>query len=398
MSTLWVVLGAVAVAALVAGGIVIIGGGSDDDRTEETQETRETRPPRRSTTTTVEETTTTVEDTTPDDSTTVPDTTAPGTEIDLGRGVSIRLPADWERTDEPDDEVVQISDGTLRIDAQALQRNPGEDPATAMQEYVDLFDTDFDAVGYSPVTLRSTMGDDDELRNYGLYYRAIDADFSGFDGAVYILQRTDGLTVVLDYYAERGEDGGGLPDEDYDALIQSILDAPSLGDPVTVPESSPFRITSVHPTITVDGLAALTLPPGWEDQSKDGAAIGFDGTAEWAVAVKVSGQADAAAAYTAVVTDLGARYPGLVFGDGTEADAWADLERRDGNIDGPADAAADPRPRTGGLSVFYDPATQNAFGFALFWYSDANADGSEPSADATDFIYDVFTDSFDTVP
>ncbi len=61
---------------------------------------------------------------------------------------------------------------SLKIDAQALQRTPGEDPATAMQEYVDLFDTDFDAVGYSPVTLRGTMGDSDELRNYGLYYRA----------------------------------------------------------------------------------------------------------------------------------------------------------------------------------------------------------------------------------
>jgi hypothetical protein len=48
--------------------------------------------------------------------------------------------------------------------------------------------------------------------------------------------------------------------------------------------------------------------------------------------------------------------------------------------------------------VFYDPATQNAFGFTLLWYGDVTADGSEPSPDATDFIYDVFTDSFDTIP
>jgi hypothetical protein len=381
------------IAALVAGAVVIIGGGSDDDTADTTEETRETRP--RRTTTTVEETTTTTTSTTSTPSTTV---APPSDSIDLTHGVFLPLPAGWERTDDPEDEVVQISDGTLKVDAQALQRTPGEDPASAMQEYIDLFDTDFDTVGYSPVTLRSTMGDEDQLRNYGLYYRAIDADFSGFDGAVYVLQRTDGLTVVLDYYAARPSESAGLPDDDYSALIDSILAAPALDDPVTIPESAPFRVTSTHPSLTVDGLAALTLAPGWVDQSVPGAVIGFDGTGEWAIATKVSAQPDADAAIAAAQADLVTRYPGLVFEAATTSDAWADLERRDANIATPGDPATDPRPRNGAISVFYDPATQNAFALTLLWYGDVNADGSEPSPDATSFIYDVFTDSFDAVP
>jgi hypothetical protein len=395
LSALWVVLGAVVVAALVAGAVVIIGGGSDGDSADTTEETR----PRRTTTTIEEEpTTTTVEETTVPPSTTVPDTTPAGESIDLTHGVFLPLPEGWDRTDTEDDEVVQISDGTLKVDAQALQRTPGEDPAAAMQEYIDLFDTDFAVVGYSPVTLRSTMGDNDELRNYGVYYRAIDADFTGFDGAVYVLQRTDGLTIVLDYYAERPSESAGLPEDDYQALIDSILAAPALDDPATIPESAPFRVTTVHPYLTVDGLAALTLPPGWVDQSVPGATIGFDGTGEWAIATKVTAQPDADAAIAAVQADLGTRYPGLIFEAATTVEAWADLERRDANIATPGDPAVDPRPRYGAISVFYDPATQNAFGFTLLWYGDVTADGSEPSPDATDFIYDVFTDSFDTIP
>src|SRR5688500_9316547 len=139
----------------------------------------------------------------------------------------------------------------------------------------------------------------------------------------------------------------------------------------------------------------MTLPPGWVDQSVPGATVAFDGNGSWAIATKVTAQPDADAAMVAVQADLATRYPGLVFEAATTGEAWLDLERRDANIATPGDPAIDPRPRYGSTSVFYDPATQNAFSLTLLWYGDINADGTEPSPDATSFIYDGFTHSFD---
>ncbi len=405
MTALWVALGAVAIAALVAGIIVVVGGGGSDDSSDTT---RGTRAPR----------TTTTDDTTTEPGTTLateppttlatepPTTPSPTTvftpppgAIDLTHGVYLPLPEGWERTDEPGDEVVQISNSTgLRVDAQALQREPGEDPAAAMQEYIDLFDPDFAAAGYSPATLRGTLGDDSELRNIGLYYRLINPDYTGFDGAVYLLQRTDGLTIVLDYYADRNSESMGLPDDDYSALIDSILAAPPLDTPVEFAPFEPFRVTSVHPTLLLDSLIGFALPPGWVDASVPGAAITNNAVDETVVAVKVTGQADAEAAAAAVQADLAARYAGFTYAAPVEVAAWANLQRRDINIDAVADPAIDGRPRVGVITVFYDPASQNAVSYSRFWYSDVTADGSDPNQDATDFIFDTYTDSFNEIP
>jgi len=405
MTGLWVALGAVVIAALVAGGIVLIGKGGSNDSSDTTAETRA---PRRTTTTTESETSTTERETTtePTTSTSEPETTTattaytpPDGAIDLTHGVYLPLPEGWTRTDTPEDEVVEISNDTgLKVDAQALQRPPGEDPALAMQEYVDLFDSDFTAVGYSPATLRGTLGDESQLRNIGLYYRAIGDDYAGFDGAVYLLQRNDGLTVLLDYYAERGKDSMGLPDDDYSALIDSVLAAPALDDPVEFPEFAPFRVTSVHPSLIVDGLIGYALPPGWVDASAGGAAITNNATDETVDAIKISAQPDAAAAAAAAQADFAARYPGFTFEAPTEADAWQDLQRRDILVSAAADPAIDGRPRSGAITVFYDPASQNALTYSRFWYADATSDGSEPNPDATSFIFDTYTDSFDTIP
>lgn len=400
MTGLWVVLGAVVLAALVAGIIVVVGGGGSDDSADTTRAPRRTTTTdrERTTTTTTEPETTTTTTTAPTTTTTAAPTPPEGS-IDLGHGVFLPLPEGWERTDGPDDEVVQISNSTgLRVDAQALAREPGEDPASAFQEYIDLFDSDFAAAGYSPATLRATFGNQSQLRNIGLYYRAISTDFSGFDGAVYVLQRTDGLTVVLDYYADRNSDSMGLPDDDYQALIDSILAAPELDTPVDFAPFQPFRVSSVHPSLIVDGLIGFALPPGWVDASVPGAAITNNGLDETVDAVKLTGQPDANAAAAAAQDNFASRYGGFTFEAPQEIGAWSNLQRRDINITATPDPAIDARPRYGVITVFYDPASQNAVTYTRFWYGDVNSDGSDPNDEASDFIFDTYTDSFNAIP
>jgi hypothetical protein len=190
----------------------------------------------------------------------------------------------------------------------------------------------------------------------------------------------------------------GLPDADYQVLIDGILAAPELDEPVEFGAFEPFRVTSVHPSLIVDGLIGFAVPPGWVDASANGASITNNGVDGTVIAVKVSGQPDADAAAAAVQADFAARYNGFTYEAPTTVDAWANLERRDIIIDAAADPAIDGRRRFGSITVFYDRASQNAVSYTSFWYADVASDGSNPNTDATDFIFDTYTDSFDEIP
>ena len=393
------VLGAVGLAALVAVIVVALGSGGSQEATEtthrrRTQTTSTTRPRTSTTTSTTSTSTPTTTSTTPP--TTTPSLPPrPANAIDLGSGVDVLLPDGWERTDGLADAIVQMSDGTLHVDVRAVERTPGEDPAVLLQQYLDLYDEEFAAAGYSPATLRGADGDDGEVRRIGLYYRAIDEDLTGINGGAYLFQRDDGLTVLFDIYGPEDEDLETFPEED--ALVQSLLDAPPVGESVEFGDFAPVRVTSTHPTLLVDELIGFALPPGWVDASAGGAAITNNNLDETVVAVKLTGQPDADAAAAAAQADFASRYPGFTYGAAETADARADLERRDIRLDAVSDPNIDGRPRVGSMSVWFDPASGNAISFARFWYSDVTSDGSEPNDAATDFIWNTLADSFDTI-
>jgi len=193
-----------------------------------------------------------------------PSTTAPLPDgaVDLGSGVHLVVPAGWDI--EWDDLGPIITDGVDHAALEVHVRPAGEDPAVALQAYVDGFDADFDAVAYSPVTWRDTFGTGRvTVQQYGLYYTTYAADDGvGDRGGLYALVRADGLTLLIDVWNEGG--GTGLPDATADQLRQSLLAAPPVGDAVVRPVTPPFRVDTVHTQVVIDELTGFTLAPGFE--------------------------------------------------------------------------------------------------------------------------------------
>ena len=116
------------------------------------------------------------------------------------------------------------------------------------------------------------------------------------------------------------------------------------------------------------------------------------------IATKITAQPDVDTAAATAQAEFAAAYPGFTFDPPETEEAWANLQRRDITIDGPADPAIDARPRFGVITVFFDPASGNTLANSRFWYTDVSSDGSDPNLPATNFIFEVYTDSFDTIP
>lgn len=197
--------------------------------------------------------------TTPATSTTLP---LPVGAVALGFGVHVVVPDGWDA--ETDDTGLLITDGIDSVAIEVHARPAGEGPAPVLQQYVDTFDGDFEAVSYSPVTLRTTFGSKDALvQQYGLYYGTYAADDGiGYRGGLFVLVRADGLTVLIDVWNEG--DGNGLPEDAATTLRDSLVAAPLLGEAVEPETVAAFRVTSVHPLAIVDGLTGFAIAPGFE--------------------------------------------------------------------------------------------------------------------------------------
>lgn len=325
---------------------------------------------------------------------TTPPTTAlppvPAGAIDLGFGTYVPVPEGWERTTNDDDDVVTLTDGATRLTIQTLAREAGEDPATLAQEYVDLFDTDFESVSYSPAFQFDTYSGVVDARSVGLYYRTFAADSSSLSGGLYLFQRADGLSVVYDVWSDASDASAGFfPDDAFNAFLDSYLSAPAVGDAVTLGDIAPFRVTSSHAFVALDGFVGYSSMPSFTVlENGAGYAILSNGTVD-VYTNALSGLTSAEEALNAVQASLQSSREGLAFDPPT-------VYPMDDN--GIVQASAsftglypDGRSAAGGLDVFWNSASGKAYSFARLWV--ATEDGVEPFDADTTFIYQSVYDA-----
>ena len=344
--------------------------------------------------TTVEDTSTTEEATT---TTEAPTTTSvfsvPDGAIDLGHQVFLPIPAGWSQTNDPGD-VVVIADGAgSSASFQALARDAGEDITALTQEYTDTFDADFGAVGFGPMRFVRQIDGPLPVIQYGLSYTTYDpGQVDGIDGAVNIFVRSDGLSLVYDSYTT--VELIGLPDDSYQGMLNSLLDAEPLGPSVPLVQHDPFRVTSLSPFLEVQGVIGFTTTPGFNTVTAGaGHAFTSNGTEDIEV-ITANTQPDTATliataqgylatnytntTFTAPVEDAPNLY-GVVHGRFTWSGTY---------IDGTASA--------GTIDYSLDPASQNAYVMYRNWFTTAGPD--EPFAAEGAFMQRCFDDSLTTIP
>jgi hypothetical protein len=392
------IAGLVVVAGLAGGGILLATRNDDSSPTaataEETEASEETEP---------------AVESIPDSST--PDTETPATEsteaettttsfvvpegaIDLGHQVYLPVPDGWSQTD--DDQVTTITDGTTTVAVQVLAREPGEAPADLMQEYVNTFDTDFELVSYEPAGLLAQLGDDLAINDYSMYYQTWDpSDGVGLVGTIDTYIRADGLTAIVDVYGD--ENVGTPPDEMWDGLETSLSEAPQIAAPVELTSAEPFRVTTTHPFVQVDGLVGFTPAPGFNPVTTgNGQALASNGTYDFDVR-KLTGQADVNAAVAAAQAILAESYTGLTFAPPTPHDPDSNGVVQQG-VSWSGTYVGGGQPSSGAFDVFYDPATQNAYVVFRNWFNVTPGDPTEPNASEGTFMSRSIFNSFTTIP
>jgi hypothetical protein len=394
-------LGAIiaAVVVLAGGGIWFATKGGDDDGGDDTGPTTEASTTPETTSapeTTVVQTTvpltlppTIVPSTT---ETLPPDTTAPpvdGDVVDLGLGVSMPIPDGWELTG--NDDVPTLTDGVAQLSLQALARAPGEDPQSLMQEYIDTFDSDFDAISYDPSVRYDRIDGALPVDQYGVHYEIYDAESDtgvGIIGTAYVYVRADGLSVIYDIFSREFTDGP--PTDEFNAFVDSIIDAPPLGDAGTLTERDTFRVASIHESVTVFDLAAYTLAPGFTAGTQDdGDVVASTGDEDFEVQRYDNLPADAAMAAAQAHNAL--VYPGAVEAAPVEGESpFEGITRADVTW---ATQAGAGNTLTGVYSVFYDNNTGSAYAVFRAWL------GLEPSSHQPEanFMMRSFTNSFTTI-
>jgi hypothetical protein len=194
----------------------------------------------------------------------LPSTIVPVAEqVDLGSSVAYTLPDGF--TQEPVNNGVEITDGTIRFFAQVATRKPGDDPLLFAQEYIDSFESTFASSSFSQA-IPATADDSGAAPSdgYFIYYRVMNTDGTGFRGLIDATRRADGLVYLTDIYRAIDDDSGDvLPDGVYDEFYSAFLEAPLVGDPVALTPLALARPSSSKPTFPLDGVVALSPPSGW---------------------------------------------------------------------------------------------------------------------------------------
>lgn len=398
---LWVAIGAIAAVAIGAGVYVALSG--DDDKksaSDDTEATEDTESDDTAAPDTAEPTTTVVVTTTAAPTTTtpitLPTTVAPATTeplpegaIDLGNGVTFTLPTGYELDPDVggDSDAVQVTDGTHQAFFQVLSRTPGESPLALMQEYVDTFDADFESVSYSQVIPADVEnGGEAPADSVLVYYRALNADGSGVKGYIDANRRADGLAYIADVFVPIDLDTSTVdpfPIDTINEVYENFLFAPLLGDPVELSPLTFDRVKSVHPTLVIDGLVAVTPPAGWNvDNPGPGRVVLTSGAGQIfmgeKLATPVTDGAGATAAGQAAVTGF---VPDATFGEfeTTEYEGfwfssagWRGTNPNTG------------QPLIGYISVWFNPATGESYDSIEAWVGPAE---EPPSVPESDFLF-----------
>jgi len=398
------------IAAAVAAAVVLIGGGvrlatrGDDDgrtvaatTTEDESTTTEDEPATTPAATTATTTAVAISfpTTLPPATTVVPATTTPpappeqGGVVDLGFGVTLPVPPGWEVTGDPD--LPTISDGELAVTMLAVARPAGEDPAPLFQIYIETIDDRFEAVSYRPIDDFGTIdGGVVPVKQYGVTYNIFSPDSDdgiGPLGTVYLYQRADGLTVFYDIFA-RPDVQGQLPDENFAAFRDSLLNAPALAQPAAfIPPGVP-RITTIHPRIDVSGTEAFTLAPGYEVDTlpTDGLTATNGSSDFFVVPFPSTGSMDLAVTAAQAVIDT--IFPGSTF------DAPVAIEGPREGIERVDIAWSNPTLGEGGVfgnySVFFDARSGGARGAYSVWLGAP----ANPFYPTINFMFRSYVDSF----
>lgn len=323
-----------------------------------------------------------------------PANTLPAGAIDLSAGVVVVPTGNWTLTSDQGSAFVTISDGTTNLTVSVLARPAGQDPSIMMQEYVDTFDGQFDAVSYTAAHRSFTTESPLPAAAYTLYYTTFDGDAEqglGIAGGISAYLRHDGLTLVTDIWGPASTPGT-LPDDIFTPLLDSFLAAPALGAGVALPAVEEFRISSTHLTLVVDGVAGFTPAPGFElISSGDGSAFVSSGRTDFEVHTftGVTSDADALArAQQLVAEDFGE----VTYSNETVHDANGHGVVQHGIAWGAACGENDTCG--GGIDVFYDPTTAKAYAVmsAWIWAGDTIPDNA-----GRQFMFRSMVDSFDAI-
>ena len=312
----------------------------------------------------------------------------PAGAIDLGHHVYVPLPPGW--TDSKSSNGLDtVSSGSSKISVQVLTRTPGENPQIVMQQYVDSFSSDYDAISVSP-TVRSAVSGGEPSYQYGLYYKVFDqkgADGYGTHGGVFVFPRDDGLTAIWDTFAnDSAMSMGATPFQDF---LRSFLTARVTNVPKPLQAFDSFRLKQPTPPSTVDANIGFSLAPGFKAvYSGSGSARATNGTYDLTVD-EFRSQAGLDAALGAAEGNLNSENASVSFGDPQAYDPFGTLTHEGIGWHG---VYTDGNPVNGAIDVFVDPATSNAVVITRSWYS--TTDGSEPSFAEARFMISSVRDSF----
>ncbi len=231
--------------------------------------------------------------------------------VDLGQAVRYSLPEGFTQTAVGPG--VEITDGRLRFYAQVGDRPPGEDPLVAMQEYVDGFDALYASASYSqaipqPIDTSGASAVD----GYVVYYRVMAADGTGYKGVIDATRRADGLVSLTDVYTTLDDTTGAVFSQGVaDELYASFLQTPAVGAEVPLAALPVARLTSVHPSLALDGPVAVTPPVGWVvELPGPGRLVISHPRGERFVAARLVDTVDPLVAQDEAFADLQATWPG----------------------------------------------------------------------------------------
>ena len=319
----------------------------------------------------------------------------PGGAADIGHNVLMVVPDGWTAS-KTTSGVVSLVNGATNVDLQALSRKTGENPAAVVEEYIGTFEQDL-VISYGPTFALPQISAAPELNEYGVYYVIFDAK-AGIQsvGGVYVFQRDDGLTVIYDVY---GADGSvaQLPDATYQAFLNSLKGAPSLGTAVPLVAAAPERIKTSQPLVAVSGLIGFRPTPGFETVStSDGFAEVNDfasGGGEDFSVVKQPKTDTIDNALVAAEAQLKTDDTGRTFGSPKDftANSYGVLGK---TVSWNATAAGGT-PVSGYVNLYFDPASGNSVATFERWNS--SADGTQPRAADFTFMNRSVMISFNTI-
>ncbi|MEO6125666.1 MAG: hypothetical protein ABIR32_18350 [Ilumatobacteraceae bacterium] len=414
-SKLLVVGAVIAVLAIVSVGLFVVTRDDDDstatDTTAQTVTTASAIPATTTTavpdttTTAVPETSTTVTETTVVESTTtVAESTTtvatipaiPEGAADLGNGVALLIPAGFSQTTGGGGSTT-LTDNVSVIYAQTAVRSPGTDPGVLTQEYVNAFDPFFTTISYSPTAKSRSLAGEPATDVYSTYFVTFDGTTKAVQtGSIDVYVRTDGLVLVVSAYGPNGYQNV-IPTASSDVLNASFLATPLVGAPQPLVPLAPFRVATIHPPVTVDGLVAFTAAPGFSIVGPTGQGRGFvtNGTEDVQVD-RTAGQADVSVVTSTAQGILSQNYTGIEYSELTlsDPDPWGVVH---GSFNWVGFYVGGQRS-VGNVDLYYDPATTNAYVMFRTWFAPDAANDADPSAAESQFMLRTLFNSFTIIP